>query len=111
MKKHLGATIGAVVLAPLMAMSLAGPANAVAEEWDMPDLTGMTLAAALSTVTSAAENTQLLPAVFNTTGPTQQISNQTNWYVCYQYPKADTEMTAKTKVSLGVRRPDTDCWS
>ncbi|WP_422749084.1 hypothetical protein ACN27E_11270 [Mycobacterium sp. WMMD1722] len=111
MRKRLGATIGAMLMAPAMAVSMAGAAAAQdAQTWEMPDFIGMTLQGAVDTVASTTDSAPITLSVWNTTGPRQEIANPTNWYVCYQRPVAGSDLTLKSRVSLGLRRPNTDCW-
>lgn len=92
------------------AVLLAGQATA-AQTWEMPDVKGMNLEQAESVILDMTGETKVAMRSFNTTGATQEQLNPTNWIVCYQYPLAGNELTDKTGIAFGVRRPNEDCWS
>lgn len=77
----------------------------------MPDVLGLTLQKAEDSVVSITGEPDM---DFRTVSPTinQAQLNLTNWIVCYQSPKADDEISLKTKrVYLYVRRPNQkNCW-
>ncbi|MCK0174564.1 MULTISPECIES: hypothetical protein [Mycobacteriaceae] len=109
MSKRVGAIFGAAMMLPALAVGLAGPA-AAQDEWDMPDFRGMTLQGAVDEVAAVTDGAPLTLNVFNTTGAPQQITNATYWIVCYQNPSVGSSITLDSKVSLGLRRPNTSCW-
>ncbi len=97
---------GAAVFATSMALS-APPAMAALPTWEMPDIRGMNLAAAAEAFMEATEGSGLKLTPVNRSGPGEVI-NLTNWTVCSQSPRADGRLTAKSKPSVGVNRPN-DC--
>lgn len=104
-------TFGIFGLVLGVGVGLAGPAWG-AETWDMPEVKNMTLAQARAAIVSLPYDTEFAITTFNTTGTPQPQYNETNWIVCYQYPSAEDsqKLSSKTKVTLGVRRPNQTCW-
>lgn len=96
--------VGAVVFATTLSLT-APPAMAAPTTWEMPDVRGMNLAAAQDAFIEATEGSGLVLTPVNRSGPGEVI-NLTNWTVCAQSPKADGKLTAKSKPSVGVNRPN-----
>lgn len=105
-----------VVLPALLAifaglMVFASPATAAQEgdvgPWEMPDLVEQTLQRAENSLADVTNGFALNLDIRTKRGP-QEIMNYTNWEVCYQWPSAGSEISAKAKrVILYVRRPHT----
>lgn len=104
------ATFGVVAMAAGLAVPVAAAQEA--ETWTMPDLKEEILQNAVdSVIGDAGEGNvkfNLVDSTFN-----QVVYNYTNWVVCSQSPKADTEVTidpAKPRtVTLALKRPSTGC--
>lgn len=92
-------------------IGFAGPAPA-ATEWTMPDVRNMVLSKAVKSVEEATDSAEL-DLKFIDNRNVQEIINQTNWSVCYQYPAAGNAISQKTKkVLLYVKRfNQQSCWS
>lgn len=93
--------------AMVMSAVVAAPASAAQQTWEMPDVKGSNLAAAVDAFNSATEGSGLKLTFVNRTGPSEVI-NLTNWTVCGQSPSAGATLTKKSKPAVGVNRP-TQC--
>ncbi|MCG5434313.1 PASTA domain-containing protein [Mycobacterium sp. MYCO198283] len=102
MAKASTAIIGSLS-ALVIATGLAAPAAADDETYEMPDIKGMSLQHAEATVKSLSEDLTLNA---QNDGPAQDIHNETNWTVCYQYPSAGEEISADSYLGVIVARPN-----
>jgi hypothetical protein len=96
--------VGTVAFATSLALT-APPAMAAPSTWTMPDVRGMSLAAAEKAFTDATEGSRVKLTPVNLSGPGQVI-NYTNWTVCSQSPSAGGTVRAKSTPAVGVRRPN-----
>ncbi|WP_422741856.1 PASTA domain-containing protein [Mycobacterium sp. WMMD1722] len=94
----------ATVLAPVAALTFGLPCATAQASWEMPELRGMTLAAAQAVYTKATDSSGPSPSVINYFNNSEVI-NFSNWIVCRQSPSAGTTITAKSKTAVGVNRP------
>lgn len=104
MKYRVMAAGAAVVMS---AVAVAPVAGAQSTTWEMPDIKGANLAAAVATFNAATEGSGLTLTYVNRSGPGEVI-NLTNWTVCAQSPGAGKTLTKKSKPAVGVNRP-TQC--
>jgi beta-lactam-binding protein with PASTA domain len=100
----MAAGAAAIVTSALVAAPVAG---AQTTTWEMPDIEGANLAAAVASFESATEGSGLKLNMVNRAGPSEVI-NLTNWTVCAQSPAAGSTLTAKSRPAVGVNRP-TEC--
>lgn len=82
----------------------APPATAQPEQWTMPDLRGMNLAAAQEAFTAATEGGPTLR--YNNLSGQGEVINLSNWTVCRQSPSAGSTLRAKSTPSVSVNRPN-----
>ncbi len=106
MRKQMVAAMMASAMT-LASVGLAGPA-AAQDEWVMPDVKGEILETAINDVKSVTGDVDLdlrfQPNV------NQVVYNYTNWAVCGTYPKADKDISQKTKrVIFSLRRLNEKC--
>ncbi|MEW5811293.1 MAG: hypothetical protein AB1925_17780 [Actinomycetota bacterium] len=116
-------TVGGIVLTcALLPVSVGFAAPASADEppsvaistWDMPDVSKEVVQRAVDDIRAAAGSVQLKFA-FNDTKGNRDVTNLTNWSVCWQYPEADASVRSKadkvTTITLGVKRlNDKNCY-
>lgn len=102
--------LAAAMSVAVVSIGLAGPAAADDDSWVMPGpLRGASLASAQSALQPILDATGHKVDLRDVNGPAQNITNATNWVVCWQSPKAGKKVTKKTWIGLGVRRPGTEC--
>jgi hypothetical protein len=102
------AVAGVVSMTAAGSITLAGPAAAAAP-WAMPDVRGMNLQQATTTIKGVTDEQDLKVDSINLTGPPQKQINLTNWIVCSQSPRAGGSIGARTSIAVGVRRPNSSC--
>lgn len=98
--------VGAAVF--VITMVVGAPPVAAEESWEMPDVTGMSLAKAEETFAAATAGSGLQLELFNGAG-NQVVYNKSNWTVCNQSPSAGTTLTASSWAGIGINRPSTGC--
>ncbi len=104
----------ALVLATLL---FSAPVAAAESAVYMPDVTGMILSRAEKAIAEAVAPLEVdKPITIHVRDihASREVTNLTNWKVCWQVPKPGREkenlVTARTWVGLGVARPATECW-
>jgi hypothetical protein len=100
----MAAGAAAIVMTAVAAAPVAG---AQTTTWEMPDLQGANLAAAVASFNAATEGSGLTLRFINRSGPSEVI-NLTNWTVCGQAPAAGATVSKKSKPAVAVNRP-TQC--
>jgi beta-lactam-binding protein with PASTA domain len=88
----------------MTAVAAAPVAGAQTTTWEMPDIKGANLAAAVASFDAATEGSGLTLNFVNRSGPGEVI-NLTNWTVCAQSPAAGSTLSKKSKPAVGVNRP------
>lgn len=110
MRKHLKVALAAVMAVGGL-VGVAAPAAAAQGgtpgPWEMPDVRYELLQRAIDSVLAATDDADVQFDIRNRLSPNEVI-NYTNWEVCYTFPVAGSDISAKTKkVVLLVRRPNT----
>ncbi|BBZ34601.1 hypothetical protein AWB99_00670 [Mycolicibacterium confluentis] len=106
MTKHVAgiSTLSAVLAAG--ALMFAGPASAADEEGtvEMPDVRGMSLAAAYAEVAGLDESVRIPTGTLDMNGLARQQLSPANWTVCATAPRAGKAFVPQEGVLFGVVR-------
>lgn len=97
-----GILVGSTLLAPQASAQQLGV---------MPNISGQILQRAVSMINAATGENDLSVATYNLTATGQEVISQTNWVVCWQAPKPGKPVDESTWIGVGVRRPNTACYS
>ena len=85
-------------------VGFAGPASAAPASWVMPDVRNMVVKRAIKSINEVTGSAELDIRLMDQKAG-QEVTNQTNWAVCQQSPRAGQAISQKTKtVYLGVKR-------
>lgn len=89
----------------ISAVAAAPAATAQTTSWEMPDIDGANLAAAVASFNSATEGSGLTLRLRNDYGP-GEVVNLNYWTVCGQSPSAGSTLTSKSRPIVAVSRPN-----
>ena len=106
MTKHVAGVSTISAALAVGALILAGPAAAADEDGtvEMPDVRGMSLAAAKATVAALDESIRIPTGSLDMNGLARQQLSPANWTVCATAPRAGSQFVPQEGVLFGVVR-------